>query len=272
MSHSFPAKVMLLGEYTVLNGGIAYAVPFPKFSGSWTTNSYKWEPPFDLELFLEHLYQFDWLDVTKLLQGLKDNLAFNCTIPMGQGLGSSGAFTAAIYDAYVTEKKADLNTLQNRLSAIESFFHGASSGLDPLVSYLNRPILIDQNKQSIQVVQSSINTPFYIWNSGIKRSTKKLVEWYQQELLNTDSSKQIACHVRSILLLDNKDELATLNEISEIQFNHFRPMITENVYDLWQKSLNDLSYGFKLCGAGGGGYYLAYGKPPKSICGSLIKI
>ena len=75
---------------------------------------------------------------------------FDSSIPQGYGVGSSGALVAAIYDQYAQEKitvlenltKEKLLRLKEIFSAMESFFHGNSSGLDPLNSYLSLPILI----------------------------------------------------------------------------------------------------------------------------------
>jgi mevalonate kinase len=76
---------------------------------------------------------------------------FDSSIPQGYGIGSSGALVAAIYDQYATDKITVLENLtQEKLlklkkifGRMESYFHGTSSGLDPLNSYLSIPILIN---------------------------------------------------------------------------------------------------------------------------------
>ena len=64
--------------------------------------------------------------------------------------GSSGALVAAFYDRYALDKispQDDLSPeklarLKSIFAAMESYFHGQSSGLDPLNSYLSLPLLI----------------------------------------------------------------------------------------------------------------------------------
>ena len=76
---------------------------------------------------------------------------FDSSIPQGYGVGSSGALVAAVYDKYAFGKitvlenltKEKLLHLKAVFSLMESFFHGKSSGLDPLNSYLSLPILIN---------------------------------------------------------------------------------------------------------------------------------
>ena len=64
---------------------------------------------------------------------------FDSSIPQGYGIGSSGALVASIYDQYALDKitvlenltKEKLQHLKTVFAAMESFFHGKSSGLRP---------------------------------------------------------------------------------------------------------------------------------------------
>ena len=86
-----------------------------------------------------------------LKRDIDQNLHFDSSIPQGYGVGSSGALVAAIYDHYADDKitvlenltREKLLRLKSIFSKMESFFHGKSSGLDPLNSYLSLPILIN---------------------------------------------------------------------------------------------------------------------------------
>ena len=89
---------------------------------------------------------------------------FDSSIPQGYGVGSSGALVAAIYDKYATDKITVLENLTREkllklkiiFSKMESFFHGKSSGLDPLNSYLSLPILIN-SKDNIEANWNSFS-------------------------------------------------------------------------------------------------------------------
>src|SRR5690606_29823162 len=84
-----------------------------------------------------------------LQQDIDRGMYFDSSIPQGYGVGSSGALVAAIYDKYANNKITVLENLTREkllqlkavFSQMESFFHGKSSGLDPLNSYLSLPIL-----------------------------------------------------------------------------------------------------------------------------------
>ena len=70
-------------------------------------------------------------------------------------MGSSGALVAAFYDRYAKKKispndkltKYKLQKLKNIFSEMESYFHGESSGVDPLNCYLGSPILIKSQNE-----------------------------------------------------------------------------------------------------------------------------
>jgi|GEM_PF-3247638 len=85
----------------------------------------------------------DWLDLAALEAALLRNaegpwLASN--IPPGYGLGSSGSVCAAVLDAFGRPEarvgEASAEALQRFFARLEGFFHGSSSGVDPLVSFL----------------------------------------------------------------------------------------------------------------------------------------
>jgi hypothetical protein len=85
----------------------------------------------------------DWLDLAALeavlLRGEQGPwLASN--IPPGYGLGSSGSVCAAVLDAFGRPEarvgEASGEALQRFFARMEGYFHGNSSGVDPLVSFL----------------------------------------------------------------------------------------------------------------------------------------
>ena len=60
--------------------------------------------------------------------------------------------------------------------------------------------------------------------------------------------------------------------ISKIEWDLYKPMITKEIKSLWKESLNSEKFSIKLCGAGGGGAYLAYGELPEDIPFKTLKI
>jgi mevalonate kinase len=49
-----------------------------------------------------------------------------------------------------------------------------------------------------------------------------------------------------------------LRKLSGVVFDHFKPMIPTNFHDIWKKGLETDTYYLKLCGSGGGGYFLGF--------------
>src|SRR5690606_34737948 len=128
-------------------------------------------------------------DLEALNEDLSQGMYFDSSIPQGYGIGSSGALVAAIYDKYGLEKITVLENLTRekllKLKAIfgrmESFFHGKSSGLDPLNSYLSLPILINSqdNIESTSIPSQSLNgkAADFLLDSGSIGETAPMVQF-----------------------------------------------------------------------------------------------
>ena len=104
----YPSKLILFGEYVLLLGARALATPVPIYYGQWEQD----DGPETVKL-REQLIAFvqspevqslAGLERDRLQQDLNNYLYFNSNIPVGYGLGSSGALTAGLYDRYVAEK------------------------------------------------------------------------------------------------------------------------------------------------------------------------
>jgi mevalonate kinase len=57
---------------------------------------------------------------------------------------------------------------------------------------------------------------------------------------------------------NTQDFYVLLKQLSAWQAEYFRPMISENVLELWQSGLESELYTLKLCGSGGGGFVLGF--------------
>ncbi len=267
----FPAKAILFGEYTVIRGGEALAIPLPNFGGSWQQNG------FGKQLSLPDFSRSDaakqaGLDVQKFQDDLKNGLFFQSNIPTGYGLGSSGAVVAAVYDRYCLEKETDLFLLKNKLGALEGFFHGKSSGIDPLISFVQESLVIGNNfakKTSMDLLKNSLSDHcFFLLDTNKKRSAKPLIQWFAERSLDNYFIKKI----EEQLLVFNKSAIESLLEndvetlfekvhlIGDFQFRHFPPMVPAEIRSAWLDGLASDFFKLKLCGAGGGGFMLGFSK------------
>lgn len=142
---SFHSKILLAGEYTVIADGYALALPFRKYTGRFEIS------PNNLQTELHDLYSYliennldIYFDLDQMLAEIKSGLSYKSDIPIGYGLGSSGALIAALFDRYGYKDLKDYNALKSILGRAECAFHGTSSGMDPFVSYLISPYCLQK--------------------------------------------------------------------------------------------------------------------------------
>ena len=271
MSRNFPAKVLLFGEYTILLGAPALAVPIQNFTSRWDFSDAPHPSQVHLQSLLQYLKkeQCSFLDLRAFDNDMKKGLLYDTTIPIGYGAGSSGSVSAAILHRYSTSPTKDQAKIRTQLQFIEDNFHGKSSGLDPLVSYYQKPVLVDEEKQ-VQLLPDlewkGIGT-FFLIDTLKSRSTAPLVQAFKERLQEEEGYMS---DLKDILVPDVKQAIANLqagnatalfdsmHDISMFQFKYFKTMILPDFQDLWLKGLSSDLFKLKLCGAGGGGYILGF--------------
>lgn len=262
----FPSKLLIAGEFTVLTGGDALAIPFYTYSGKWK----KLEDPDPLLYpFGEYLLQADFIDSGRLIHDLTEGWQFKSDIPAGYGLGSSGALTAAVYHHYRISTSEVTEEIQSQLARMEDYFHGKSSGFDPLISYQNQAYaVLDHTLTPLAAPYGpgdAGHLQLYLLDSGTLRGKINSIEWFYNELVHQNFSNQIRIlteYNRNLVQAWIQGETEKLAEwfrkISMLQFEYFQPLIAPSVLTLWAKGLDTQEYFIKLCGKGGGGYYLLW--------------
>jgi mevalonate kinase len=279
---AYYSKLLLFGEYTIILGGQALALPLDRFSCRWTTEGEGAQSRTGLSKFFAYLRQLEsrnWLhgalDLRRMEQDLRDGFFLQSNIPVGYGLGSSGALCAAVYDRYGLEKIDRMETarypeLRYLLGLMESHFHGASSGVDPLICYLNQPVLIKTGAE-IERVSATLPTreagmQFFLLDTQMPRQTGPLVERFLQKC----EDPAYALRVENELIPETEAAIGAflsgkwpelpdrLHAISLFQWEHFREMIPGDFHAVWQAGLERDLFKLKLCGAGGGGFLLGW--------------
>lgn len=277
----FPAKILLFGEYGIILNSMALAIPYPRFSGSFRCAESSQEQPSgnevksnsDLRNLLKYLKndlsKFKFLDLLRFEDDLNKGLHFDSSIPPGSGLGSSGALTAAFYSRYLAgEPPSEYAEIKADLAAIESCFHGRSSGIDPFTSYLNRPVFLDNQGSSITTGDLS---PFFnaytlfLINTNSRGNTGDLVTQFMNDYQLPEFRKKIDQEyiplinqtIRSVLAADFETFASTVNRYSEFQLSCFKQMIPLPLKKYFEHGLKTGDFHLKLCGSGGGGYVLA---------------
>jgi len=290
--HNFFSKILLFGEYGVICDSMGLSIPFENYRGKWHFEKHNYMHPeavdHNLLAFSNYLNELEekneLLSRFNLVQFRKDienGLIFESTIPQGFGIGSSGALCAAFYDKYalqkieVTDKDENIILLKKIFAQLESFFHGISSGLDPLNCYLKKPLLI-RNKDLIQFAnmaesQNAHQIHTFLINTGNPGKTGPLVNLFFDKCREHHFYKKFR---NEFIPLNNDCITAFLNgdghaffhsvkELSKFTLKHFEPMIPEPFRPLWKKGLETSLYFLKLCGSGGGGFLLGFTHEPE---------
>tara|TARA_Y100000813_G_scaffold89731_1_gene63726 strand:- start:527 stop:1411 length:885 start_codon:yes stop_codon:yes gene_type:complete len=274
-SISFNSKILLFGEYGIMHDSNALSIPYKKFNGSLSKSDHLSEDQKISNRNIESLYEYiiqedylnDIINSDNLKEEIDSGLYFDSNIPIGSGLGSSGALVSSIISRY---SKVDLKSFSNSeikkiMSLVESKFHGNSSGFDPAVSYFNKPMLY--SNQKIKLIERIAFKDFkvYIIDSQIDSSTKKMIKVFEDKISKSEfrlffNSKFINNTNQCINHLINTSKLFrdSVKELSNDTLHNFQEMIPEKLKNKWKEGIKNDSYYMKLCGSGGGGFFLAY--------------
>lgn len=282
----FYSKILLFGEYGIIKDSKGLSIPYNFYNGALKTDE---NPSQDalksnesLKRFVSYLNDIDpelvTFDMETLRNDVKAGMYFDSSIPQGYGVGSSGALVAAIYDKYADDKitvlenltREKLLKLKHIFSEMESFFHGKSSGLDPLNSYLSIPILINSKDHieatGIPAQQTDGKGAVFLLDSGIIGETAPMVSIFMENMkqegfrsmLKDQFIKHTDACVDDFLKGDVKSLFKNTKQLSKVVLNHFKPMIPQQFHELWKKGIETNEYYLKLCGSGGGGYILGF--------------
>ena len=270
----FYSKILLFGEYGIIGNSSGLSIPFRKFSGKLKLDS-KLNPIAEssnikIQKFYEYLKANISDSVNFNLKSLEEDISnglyFDSNIPHGFGVGSSGALVAAIYYKYCSPDNNDFSELKKIFSIMESYFHGTSSGLDPLVSYLDQTLLTNSGNETSMILDNCVFNNIYLIDSGNKSNTTKMISIFSKKMENDNFKNYFENNfipstnncIESYLNCDIMSLMKNFRDLSNITFNNFNEMIPDKIKSLWQKGLESDSYYMKLCGSGGGGFFLIF--------------
>jgi len=282
----FYAKILLFGEYGIIKDSKGLAIPYNSYQGalkkSGETSEEEIKSNKNLSKFYKYLLSIDNKELVsfrlnEFKTDLKEGMYFDSSIPQGYGVGSSGALVASIYDKYANDKitvlenltRDKLLKLKSIFSLMESFFHGKSSGLDPLNSYLSIPILIN-SKDNLEATgipsQKEGKGAVFLLDSEMIGETEPMVNIFMnkmknegfRKMLNEDFAKHTDACIDDFLNGNVKSLFGNVKQLSKVVLENFKPMIPQPFHKVWQKGIETNDYYLKLCGSGGGGYILGF--------------
>ena len=281
----FYSKILLFGEYGIIKDSKGLAIPYNAYRGALKTSESLLGKSLESNQNLDRFYKYLAALQTDLVsfnlvsfkKDVENGMYFDSSIPQGYGVGSSGALVASIYDKYAANKTTVLENLTRdkllNLKAIfalmESFFHGKSSGLDPLNSYLSLPILIN-SKDHVEPAgipsQKEGKGAVFLLDSEQVGETEPMVNIFMNKMKNEGFRKMIseefstttdAC-IEDFLQGDVNSLFGNVKSLSKIVLTNFKPMIPDAFHKVWEKGISTNDYYLKLCGSGGGGYILGF--------------
>lgn len=285
----FYSKILLFGEYGIIKDSKGLSIPYNFFKGAlkWDNNPSEMAQKSNKSLkafagYLKNLQEQEKnlvsFDMEAMDKDIANGMYFDSSIPQGYGIGSSGALVAAIYDRYANDKitvlenltREKLLQLKKIFGKMESFFHGKSSGLDPLNSYLSLPILINSkdNIESTSIPSQNTNGKgaVFLLDSGMTGETAPMVQIFMEKMkqegfrnmVKTQFIKHTDACVEDFLNGNVKSLFGNLKQLSHVVLDHFKPMIPAKFHQLWKQGIETNDYYLKLCGSGGGGYILGF--------------
>ena len=262
-------------------GSEALLTPYYSAFGEWSSvinrpSAQAFESNESIRKFYNYLNdndEFRILDLKRFEMEINAGLFFDSNIPLGYGVGSSGALVAAIFDRYKLIEINDIPKLKSFLAKMECFFHGSSSGMDPLQCYLGKPFILSQqttdNGQRMTILEDdfmSDDIHIFLIDTKIKSPTAPLVEHFKE--LRKDSSyldkfdnkyvPLISKCIKSLIDKNNDDFYKYLSEVSKLQIELLSHTIPEETKDYFLTDINKDGFQVKLCGAGGGGFLLGF--------------
>lgn len=170
-----PAKCILSGEHTVLNGGTAIVSPLKAYS---TTLEYH-KSTSKLEMFLNS--RPFTKGVLNLLQSLallpstfSGTLNVNSNIPQASGLGSSAALCVAIANLLVQHGYILAEKIFEVARMCENLFHGKSSGVDIVGVMSDKILLYSMDNGPVQFTPTW-KPLLYVSYSGAPSNTNQAV-------------------------------------------------------------------------------------------------
>ncbi len=295
LNNPFYSKIMLFGEYSIIFGSMALTIPYSHFNGSLNFINKNQYTDLDFarssneqlrEYYQKHIQptaekgglskKFNY----KLFgKEIDEGMYFESSIPQGYGLGSSGALVAALYHRYMEEDKTssqsstsqlDIPNLKKDLAILESWFHGTSSGIDPLICYMRQPLLIQENQTILPIGIPRYNLTsddaIFLINSGKSVKTAPLVDQFIKDCENPEFKNRIineyiplnnSC-IQSLIDADIEKFTEKVLELSKFQATYFKRMIPLTLEKEWMFGITSGKFMLKLCGSGGGGFILGF--------------
>ena len=271
------AKIILMGEHSVVYGQPAIALPLPSVQLSVTLSSRQ-----DNQRIIKSRYYHGSLEnlpssmigIKKLIDTLSArfndqetgwDLKIESQLPAERGMGSSAASAIAIIRAFFDyyDEPLDRTLLLQLADVEEQITHRSPSGLDAATVSSDKPLFYVKGRIGVPI-EMNLDGSLVIADTGKKGATKEAILAVKDELKNNDEKAEE--HIKHLgeLVNQTKDYLAQNNIVKLGDALNFAQtdLAALNVSDpsldhLIHVARDNGALGAKLTGGGRGGCIIA---------------
>ncbi|TPR20171.1 mevalonate kinase [Apilactobacillus timberlakei] len=287
------AKIILMGEHSVVYNQPAIALPIPKIelkikineidAGQLLNSKYYIGPiqsvPNDL-LGIKNLVNTILTKINKTDESFE--MIIDSEIPSERGMGSSAATSIAIIRALYNYFDTNISKEELlKLSDVEeTITHGNPSGLDSATTGADNPVWFIRNN-TLEEINFNLNATLVIADSGIKGRTDIAINYVKQQLINDNKRTQksinkignLVTKARQDIEKNNPEELGILMSENQKELKNLK-ISNSKIDELVEIANINGSLGTKLTGSGLGGCIIALARndnEAESIANALTK-